>query len=162
NRLRRSLFGGEVDDFQLVICQSEYVRSWVRELWQRDPVVVNPPIDVPLEEPDWDAKRNIVCSVGRFFTGGHSKRHDVMVEVFRGRGDSGRGGWELHLVGSLNRDRRADVEYFNRVKQLSEGYPVHIHEDASLEQVQTLYRRAAIYWHAAGYGADADLEPATL
>jgi glycosyltransferase involved in cell wall biosynthesis len=162
NCLRRSLFGGEVDDFQLVICQSEYVRSWVRELWQRDPLVVNPPIDVPIEEPDWDAKRNIVCSVGRFFTGGHSKRHDVMVEAFRGLCDSGQRGWELHLVGSLHRDRRADVEYFNRVKQLSEGYPVQIHADASLEQVQDLYRRSAIYWHAAGYGADADLEPAAL
>jgi glycosyltransferase involved in cell wall biosynthesis len=162
NRLRQLLFGGEVDDFQLIICQSEYVRKWVRELWARDSLVVNPPIDVPTEEPDWRAKQNIVLSVGRFFTGGHSKRHDVMVQAFRDLCDGGLRDWELHLVGSVHRDRPGDVEYFERVKRLALGYPVHIHGDARLEEIQHLYRRSAIYWHAAGYGADAHKEPATL
>lgn len=160
--VRRRLFGGEVDDFQLVICQSEYVRRWVRELWGLDSTVVNPPIDVPLEEPDWAAKQRMIASVGRFFAGGHSKRHDLMIQAFREICDAGHAGWELHLAGSVHRDRAADLDYYARVLRLAEGYPVHIHADATLETVQNLYGRASVYWHAAGYGADAELAPATL
>lgn len=161
-RLRRALFGGEVDDFQLVVCQSEYTRRWVQELWRRDALVINPPIDVPPAEPAYGIKEKVILSVGRFFTGGHSKRHDVMVEAFRSICDSGRRDWELHLAGSLHRDRPADVEYTERVGRLAHGYPVRIHADAPLPQLQNLYRRAAVYWHAAGFEADAEAAPAEL
>lgn len=161
-RVRRRLFGREIDDFQLVICQSEYVRRWVRELWGLDSEVVNPPIDVPSEEPDWAVKRPMIVSVGRFFTGGHSKRHDLMVQAFRELCDEGCKGWELHLAGSVHRDRAADLDYFNRLLRLADGYPVHIHTDATRETIENLYRRGSIYWHASGYGADAERAPATL
>src|SRR5258708_11974467 len=80
--LRRALFGHEVADFAGVIAQSEYTRSWVRRLWDRDAEVVNPPINVPPQGPDWEGKERILLSVGRFFPGGHSKRHDVMARPF--------------------------------------------------------------------------------
>ena len=64
--------GAELAGYDPIVCQSEYVRRWVREYWQRDAAVVNPPIDVPATEPDWDAKRPLILSVGRFFSGGHS------------------------------------------------------------------------------------------
>jgi glycosyltransferase involved in cell wall biosynthesis len=161
-RLRRKVFGGEIDAFQLVVCQSEYVRQWVRRLWNRESLVVNPPIDVPEGEPDWGNKEKAIISVGRFFAGGHSKRHDVMVNAFRELYDSGRTDWELHLVGSVHLDRPVDRDYFKRVLRLSSGYPVHIHVDVPLEKVQDLYRRASIYWHAAGYGVDAERHPSEL
>ncbi len=161
-RVRRRLFGHEVDDFDLVICQSEYVRRWVRELWDRDSEVVNPPIDVPPGEPDWTTKQQMIVSVGRFFAGGHSKRHDLMVQVFRELCDGGHSDWELHLAGSVHRDRTADLDYFERVQRLAAGYPVRIHADAERETIENLYRRASIYWHAAGYGADQERAPAAL
>lgn len=161
-RLRRAVFGGEVDGFQLIVCQSEYVRDWVRRLWERESAVVNPPIDVPEQEPYWAAKEKLIVSVGRFFTGGHSKRHDVMVRAFRQLCDEGHDGWELHLAGAVHRDRPVDREYFDRVARLARGYPVHLHTDVPREKIEGLYRRASIYWHAAGYGADADREPAAL
>jgi glycosyltransferase involved in cell wall biosynthesis len=161
-RVRRAVFGGEVDGFQLIVCQSQYVREWVRRLWERESAVVNPPIDVPEGEPDWGAKEKLIVSVGRFFTGGHSKRHDVMVRAFRQLCDEGHEGWELHLAGSVHRERPVDREYFDRVMELARGYPVHVHTDVPREKVEDLYRRASIYWHAAGYGADADRHPAAL
>jgi glycosyltransferase involved in cell wall biosynthesis len=151
-----------VDGFQLIVCQSQYVRQWVRRLWERESAVVNPPIDVPEPDPDWSAKEKLIVSVGRFFTGGHSKRHDVMVRAFRQLCDEGHQGWELHLAGSVHRERPVDREYFDRVMELARGYPVHVHTDVPREKVEDLYRRASIYWHAAGYGADADRDPAAL
>jgi glycosyltransferase involved in cell wall biosynthesis len=160
--IRRRLFGAEVDDFELVICQSEYVRRWIRELWDRDSEVVNPPIDVPPEEPAWAAKQRMIVSVGRFFAGGHSKRHDLMVQAFREICDEGHSDWELHLAGSVHRDRAADLDCFEHVLRLAQGYPVHIHADATLETIEDLYRSGSIYWHAAGYGANAERAPAAL
>jgi glycosyltransferase involved in cell wall biosynthesis len=160
--VKRVLLGRGIDDFQLVIAQSEYVRGWVRRLWKREALVINPPIDVPPEGPDWGAKERLILSVGRFFTGGHSKRHDVLVQAFRDLVDSGgAGGWELVLAGSLH-DDPADLAYFRRVQDLARGYPVTIRTDVPGDELAGLYRRASIYWHAAGYGADAELRPAEL
>lgn len=159
--VRRRLFGREIDDFELVICQSEYVRGWVRTLWKRESVVVNPPIDVPDGEPNFDAKGNLIVSVGRFFASGHSKRHDVMVQAFRELCDAGRDGWELHMAGSVHH-RPVDIAYLERVRELARGYPVRLHTDATGDEVQDLYQRASIYWHAAGFGADAARRPAEL
>lgn len=155
------LAGRDVELEAPIICQSEFVRHWVGEYWSRDASVVNPPIDVPAEEPDWSAKERVILSVGRFFAGGHSKRHDVMVEAFRDLCDAGLDGWELHLAGSVHR-QPADLEYFDRVSRRARGYPVSIHTDVTYDEVQSLYRRASIYWHAAGWSADRAVAPITL
>lgn len=160
--LRRRLLGGELDAFEVVICQSEYTRGWVRRLWDRDSLVVHPPIDVPADEPNWVYKRQRIVSVGRFFAGGHNKRHDLMVAAFRELCDAGLKGWELHLAGSIQRGNPADVDYLGRVMEMTRGYPVHVHPDAPRELVEELYRTAAIYWHAAGYGADTGSRPAEV
>jgi len=160
--LRQLMLGREVDDFDRVICQSQYVRTWVERLWHRDALVVNPPIDVPDEQPDWPRKRNTILTVGRFFAGGHSKRHDLMVQAFRELCDSGLQDWELHVAGSVHSTTDADVRYLDAVRQLASGYPVFLHEHASRDEVMQLYREASIYWHAAGYGVDGESRPADL
>lgn len=160
--LKSRLLGTEAESFQLVVCQSGYVREWVRRYWHRDSLVVNPPIDVPSEDPDWDAKRPIILSVGRFFSSGHCKRQDTMVETFRRMCDRGLEGWELHLVGSLHRANPADMAFYERVRSLAEGYPVRIHADASFDALKDMYRGASVYWHAAGYGVDEVRRPIDL
>jgi glycosyltransferase involved in cell wall biosynthesis len=153
--------GRELDGYQLVVAQSEYVRRWVGQYWRRDAVVVNPPIDVPAAAPEVSAKQPIILSVGRFIGQGHTKRQDLMVNSFRRLLTDGLDGWELHLAGSVHHDAM-HRGYFDRVVQLTRGLPVHVHPDAPYTELQDLYRRASIYWHAAGYGADADTDPAAL
>ena len=152
--------GHELDGYQLVICQSEYVAGWVRRRWLREPVVIEPPVDIPEQEPDWRAKQNLVLSVGRFFVGGHAKRQDFMVDAFKRLCDSGLRGWELHLVGSVHREG-PHGGYYQRVVEAAKGYPVVFHPDASRAAVEHLYRRASLYWHAAGYEADLEEDPST-
>ena len=118
-------------------------------------------VRVPAGEPDWEAKQPIVLSVGRFFAGGHSKRHDVMTRAFRDLVDAGHSGWELHLVGALHHNPN-DEAYFAEVRRLAEGYPIHIHTDVPRAELEDLYGRASIYWHAAGYGVDPEARPAEL
>jgi glycosyltransferase involved in cell wall biosynthesis len=52
--------------------------------------------------------------------------------------------------------------YYERVRDLARGLPVTLHPDASYSEVQALYRQASLYWHAAGFGVDADSDPAAL
>ena len=147
--------------YQLVVVQSEYVRAWVRRRWRRDAVVVYPPVDAPTVEPDWSAKRRIILSVGRFIGHGHTKRQDLMVESFRRLLAEGLQGWELHLVGSVHRDAM-HAGYLESVRELARGLPVRLHPDAPYAEVQELYRQASIYWHAAGFGVDAEKHPEAL
>jgi glycosyltransferase involved in cell wall biosynthesis len=151
----------ELEDFQLVVAQSEYVRHWVSRLWQREALVVSPPVDVPETEPEWSAKEQLVVSVGRFFASGHTKRQDVLVEAFRSLCDGGLAGWELHLAGAVHRDAQ-HAGYYERVAERARGYPIVLHPDAPYTAVQDLYRRASVYWHAAGYGADPERAPDAL
>ncbi|HEX6488859.1 MAG TPA: glycosyltransferase [Candidatus Dormibacteraeota bacterium] len=150
--------GPEVAGFDAVVCQSEYVRRWVTEYWHRDAQVVNPPIDLPERRPEAARKERLILSVGRFFSGGHGKRQDVMVEEFRRLVDGGLRGWELHLAGSVHRDAQ-HRGYFERIRSLAAGYPVRLHPDATYAGLQDLYARASIYWHASGFEVDESAEP---
>lgn len=153
--------GAGAEGYELIVCQSQYVRRWVRQYWARDAAVVTPPVEVPAEEPDLAAKTQVILSVGRFFTGGHNKRQDVLVNAFRELVDGGLRGWELHLAGSVHRDA-GHAGYFEKVAALARGYPIALHPDAGRDELEELYRRASIYWHAAGYGTDEEAEPEKL
>jgi len=148
----------ELDGYQLVICQSEYVAGWVRRRWGVEPVVIEPPIEIPAQEPSWQRKQRLILSVGRFFVGGHSKRQDFMVEAFKRLHDSGLRGWELHLAGAVHKDG-PHAGYYRKVAEAAKGYPIVLHPDLSRAALDHLYERASIYWHAAGYGADLEREP---
>jgi glycosyltransferase involved in cell wall biosynthesis len=159
--LRTTALRRGVDTFDPIVCQSEYVRRCVARYWQRDAEVLFPPIDVPTEEPEWGAKRPFILSVGRFVAGGHNKRHDVLAQAFRDLCDGGLSGWELHLVGTVHQDE-ASLAYYRRVLEAAQGYPIHVHADASYAELTRLYGQASIYWHAAGYEVDGERRPEDL
>jgi glycosyltransferase involved in cell wall biosynthesis len=56
-------------------------------------------------------------------------------------------------------DKRSAM-FANRIVQNSAGFPVFFHFNAAREEIKGLYRRAAVYWHATGYGFDVDRYPA--
>ncbi|HZU15944.1 MAG TPA: glycosyltransferase family 4 protein [Candidatus Dormibacteraeota bacterium] len=157
-----AFLGKDFSSFDLIICQSEYVRRWIWRYWERDAFVIHPPIDVPEEEPDWSNKAPMILSVGRFFASGHVKRHDLLVEAFRELCDGGLHGWELHLVGSVQRTNEADMKYLEKIEGRAHGYPIRIHVNAARDVLFDLYRRASIYWHAAGYGIEEEERPIDL
>lgn len=137
--------------YDAIWVNSEYSRRWARHYWRRDASVLYPPIEaIP---PGRKAK--LILHVGRFFVGGHAKRHDVLIAAFRELLDRLPPGeaWELHLAGGIapGAEHRA---YADRIAALAGGLPVHLHYGASHAEIARLYSRAAIYWHATGYGMD--------
>jgi glycosyltransferase involved in cell wall biosynthesis len=98
-----------------------------------------------------------ILSVGRFTGGSRSKGQLELVEAFRRLAAPVRAGWTLHLAGYV-----ADVAYLRAVGTAAEGLPVVLHPDVDRVQLEQLYGRASICWHACGLGADAERQPERL
>jgi glycosyltransferase involved in cell wall biosynthesis len=107
---------------------------------------------------DANQKKNLILSVGRFYTGGHNKRHDAMVLAFRDLLERLNDDIELHLAGS-SLPLPEHMDHLSRLREMAKDLPVVFHVNASPEELTELYRDAAIYWHATGLDADLDSHP---
>lgn len=151
--------------YDLLLAISEFTRTWVSKRWRHPSEVLAPPVDTAtFVAPPASQKRKVILSVGRFFQGAHNKKHVEMLEVFRGMVDRGEiaDGWEYHLVGNLHRNRRVHLDYFSEVEKLAEGYPVKLLVDLPFDRLVEEYRRASIFWHAAGWGESESRRPDKL
>lgn len=141
-----------LSSYHRIVLYSQFVARWMakRRIKAIPEYILAPPVDVDMVT-DINVKARIILSVGRFFSEGHNKRHKDMIIAFRNLVDDGLRDWELHLVGSL-RPEHEHQRYFEEVQQEACGYPIVIHTDMTSVALGELRRRAAIYWHATGYG----------
>ena len=72
---------------------------------------------------------------------------------------AGTDAWQLHLVGGCSPD---DRPYLDQVRAEANGLPITIHVDARGDELDDLYRRASIYWHASGMGEDPQVNPVRM
>lgn len=159
---RVSNFSGRnaADSYCRVIAISQYAAHWVRQRWHRHAEVIYPPCD-DMGAPS--TKENLILHVGRFIADRederHTKRQEVLLEAFKGMKDLHGDGWELHFAGSVGNDEDSKA-LAEKLKVMASGLPVVFHLNAPHGEIRNLFRRAAIYWHATGYGFDADTYPA--
>jgi glycosyltransferase involved in cell wall biosynthesis len=164
NALRQRL-ALRVDDarfaptYHRFLSDSRFTAHWVTRLWKVSSEVLYPPVR-PLVVPR--DKRPVIVSIGRFFdpSKGHSKKQREMVDAFARLVASGRAnGWELVLIGGCD---AANRDYLLELKRRAVGLPVRFAVNASGRVVTDTLAEAAIYWHAGGYGEDADRHPERL
>jgi len=144
--------------YQEIVSISEFTRRWVQRWWGRESHVIYPPVAFAT---GGDQREPLILSVGRFFDErfGHSKKQLELVRAFRTLLARGLSGWELHLVGGC---QQRHGEYLARVRAEAQGLPVHFHIEAPGVELRELYRRAGIYWHAAGLGESERRHPERL
>jgi glycosyltransferase involved in cell wall biosynthesis len=148
------------NDFDLVLTYSEFVRRHMTAMIMSENL---PSIPIEILEPPVPMlsrscrKRAQILSVGRFFTGGHCKRHDVLIEAIRALSEQGVD-VELHLAGSLHPEAEHRSYYMDLLER-SVGLPVSFHVNCSAKKLQELYMESRIYWHATGFGHDPQSEP---
>lgn len=155
-----------LDDYERVVVYSPFVeRHYGRALSALgrgpQPVsVVRPPAVLAPQAASGApiaAKRCMVVSVGRFFPGGHDKRHDLMIKAFESLLKTSPAA-TLHLAGSLSADP-AHIAHFDSLKQQAAGLPVTFYPNASPATIARLYDEASVYWHLSGYGVEEAIEP---
>lgn len=153
---------GHWTDYQVLVVNSPFTRGHVQTaigklLLAAKPVhVVAPPVQ-PING-GLGRKEAIILGVGRFFTGGHCKRHDVMIEAFRRMVETTGLEAELHLVGALHPEPQ-HRDYLFHLQELAVDLPVVFHLNAARDVLNDLYRRALVYWHATGINIDLLTEP---
>jgi len=140
--------------YDSVVCYSEFVAAEIRaRLRVPDPVVISPPVDLPETIPAGPKERKVIA-VGRFFaaTDANNKKHDVLIDAWRRLEAAGpEPGWELHLVGGVHSDP-ASIAYVEHLRERARGAAIHFHPNAAADVLTDLYRRSALFWHAAGFG----------
>lgn len=146
-----------IDSYTAIWAISEFTRTWIERYWKRPSVILFPLVDV--EEFSPHQKKNQILNVGRFFPGGHNKKHLEMIQAFKEMIKKGLKGWELHLAGGINLNRSEDTQYLNKIYAKVKGYPIVIHPNIPFKELVTLYGESAIYWHASGLNEDEEREP---
>lgn len=146
-----------IKSFNQVFANSQYTSSWIKKYWNTNAHVLYPPVN--LVKPNKSIKKkNYICSVGRFFTLGHGKKQEIMIEAFKKIYDQGLKNWELHLAGGLGSEPTS-LAYADHLKQISQGYPIFLHFNQSRQFIEELYLKSKIYWHAAGFGENPNKDP---
>jgi glycosyltransferase involved in cell wall biosynthesis len=138
--------------YELFLCNSEFTRQHIRARLGVDAVIVAPPVDMPSSASG--EREPLILSVGRFFSDWHSKNQHVLVEAFAALGAPG---WSLVLAGGAD-----DRAYVERVRRAADGLPVELRLDVPRDELLDLQSRAALFWHAAGYGQDPRRHPERL
>lgn len=146
-----------IQSFDSIMANSLYTSGWINKYWQSPSKVLYPPVSL-VKTNNKIIKKNQICSVGRFFTLGHGKKQEIMIEAFKKLCDQGLKNWELHLAGGLGQEPTS-LAYAEHLKTLSINYPIYFHFNESRQFIENLYLESKIYWHAAGFGEDAQKNP---
>ncbi len=146
-----------LETYRVVTANSRFTAEWIRRMWGRRSRVVYSACDAM----EAGSKDKVILSVGRFVAdsaGEHHKRQDVLVTAFRKMPWLHDAGWELHLAGTSITDE-GSMRYLASLRDAARGLPVHFHLDAPGEDLRSLYGRARLYWHAAGFGSSPEELP---
>jgi glycosyltransferase involved in cell wall biosynthesis len=147
-----------LDTYDHLVSISDYTTLWTKRFWDRDSVLLHPPVTPQPGGDELVGRQPLILSVGRFFAPehGHSKKQLEMVKAFRQVCDAGLEGWEYHLVGGCKPE---DEHYLDDVRAAAAGLPVVFHIGATGSELRDLYTRASLFWHATGLGEDPSQNP---
>ncbi|CAO5242747.1 glycosyltransferase [Frankia sp. AgKG'84/4] len=151
---------GHLDDYDVIMANSQFTRGWIGRLWKRDADVLFPPIQVDRLHPE-PVRERAVITVGRFFMPGlgHAKRQLEMVQWFGELSRAGElPGWSMHVVGGCE---DSQLPYLEQVRAAGAGLPVHLHPNAPRAEVERLLSTSSVFWSATGYGEDDRRRPWT-
>ena len=146
-----------MEGYQVKTAISDFSRLWTRRRWGIDCEVVHPPVDNHFGREE---KADAILSVGRFALPGegHTKKQAETLTSFREMVAGGGEGWEYFCVGGL-RDSPEHRDYFGRLRALAAGSRAQVLANVERCQLKSLFERASIFWHAAGYEEDEEERP---
>jgi len=134
--------------FDAIVCNSEFTKAFTDKRISQKSIVIYPPVD--LVKFSSGGKAKIILSVGRFSAHYQAKKQEILLDSFKKGIESGVfRGYSLVLAGGVIPNDRA---YFESLKKSVGRFPVTIIPNCTFSELQRLYARSSIYWHAAGFG----------
>lgn len=141
----------KLKNWQKIIVNSLFTKSFIDKSYKVSSTVLYPPVDINSFTPA--GKKNIILSVGRFFSPLHSKKQEVMISAFKKMKLKD---YRLILAGG------ADINCEEKIKDLQNSvkdFNIEIIPNIDFNLLKNLYSEAKIYWHAAGFGEDENITP---
>lgn len=145
-----------INTYDVILANSKFTQSWIKRYWKLNSEILYPLVDI--ESFSSGIKQNRILTTGRFFAGGHNKKHDVMINAFKEMVDEGLENWELVLIGGSTPGEE-HKNYLDLLQKNSENYPIRFFIDTPFANLVDLLRGASIYWHASGYGENEYVNP---
>lgn len=136
-----------------VVCYSHYVKQYIDSRWGIHAKVITPGVNISAY--DMSEKKDIILSVGRFTQGKNTKKHEEMVTALKHVKHRGIP-LSLVLAGAV---LPGDEQYVQELAAMTNGYPISLRTNISVQELRTLYASSVFYWHAAGYGENLDEHP---
>lgn len=143
--------------YQIKTAISDFSGSWARKRWCIDCEIVYPPVDTAFGRVE---KEKIILSVGRFaLVGeGHTKKQEEMLGVYISMNGERPLDWTYFCAGGLG-VKPEHKAYFERLSALAAPSGARLVANLDRSELKSLYERASIFWHAAGYGEDQKMNP---
>lgn len=140
-----------------IICNSQFTSKVFTKTFNHHNKVLYPPVDVDKFKISKN-KENIILSVGRFDNLLNSKRQDILIKAFSQLISNTSIKWKLVLAGGSKENPQTN-QYLKKLLKESHNLPIEIIVNPSFDQLVDLYSKSKIYWHAAGYDVDQNLNP---
>jgi len=140
-----------LESYQVITANSAYTKEWILRRWGREAEVVYSAVE-PMGPQV--AKESIILNVGRFQADvgiNHFKHHKLLLATFRKLQWQLDAPWDLHFVGTVG-VTKGDRLYAETLRSRASSSRIHVHFGLAQDALRDLYRRATLYWHAAGFG----------
>ncbi|MFC1599721.1 glycosyltransferase [Patescibacteria group bacterium] len=141
-----------VDEYDKLITNSKYTKSWIKKKWKLEPdEIIYPPVDMKYE--GHTEKENIILSVARFEKSGSKKQLELVKAFEKMRLKE----WKLILAGGSLENNR----YLDRIKSYIESRDLNVEVKTNLSNsdLKKTYAHAKIFWHACGLGVKESKNP---
>jgi glycosyltransferase involved in cell wall biosynthesis len=151
-----------IETYDAVVVNSSYTQYWTMRRMneagiRRPPPIIelSPPVRKVARLPAADAALPDggirIVTVGRFFTGGHSKRQDVVLKIIEEARKLTAVPITATMIGAVHNSPDAHA-YFDSVIKQAHQLDVEIIVDAPSQILDEVLQRAHIYLHCAGFG----------
>lgn len=138
-------------------CNSHFTKSFIDKEFGISSKVIYPPVEADKLKAQ---KENIILHVGRFravnLGGKDYKKQDLMIKVFKQMVDKGLKDWRFNLAIGLKDE---DKEKFAVLQKRAQNYPIDFLLNVSRNDLEKIYAKSKIYWHASGFGEDLNINP---
>lgn len=141
-----------------VICNSKFTAKFQNFILKDKVAVLYPPVDLDKFKNSKE-KENIILSVGRFDNILNAKKQDILIDAFKILcEDKNIKNWKLILVGgSINKP--SENSYLKHLKEKAINLPIEFVINSDFDILQEIYSKSSVYWHAAGFGVDENINP---
>lgn len=126
----------------VICCNSKFIAEKCKRLWNKEPVVLYPPVDVEgFSNARAEGRERWIVMVGRI---SREKRYEEAIRALSKMKED----CKLHIVGGLIPTKR---EYLNYLIQLISSLHLQkrivFHLNAAIEELKETFSRSKIFWH---------------